>query len=244
MKRTNIGGLGVWSAGGEDREGGGDGPAIVLCHGFGAPGDDLVPLWREIDAGRGVRWFFPEAPLTLDLGFGGAGRAWWHIDMIRLEEAIRTGRRDEIALDVPDGMPEARTALEACIAELEKSHGLQRSKTLIGGFSQGAMITTEIALHSADRPWAGLVILSGTLLCRDRWKKAAETAGPAIAAVQTHGRKDPLLPFYLAEELRDILRASGAQIEFVTHGGGHELPGTALDAFGRFARDRLGRSAA
>ena len=51
----------------------GEGPAVLLCHGFGAPGDDLAALARVVDAGPGVRWFFPEAPLALDWG----GRAWW-----------------------------------------------------------------------------------------------------------------------------------------------------------------------
>src|SRR5262249_43254386 len=77
MKRTRLGSLDVWSAGGEDREGGGTGPAIVLCHGFGAPGDDLASLWRAVDVGRGVRWFFPEAPLDLSAMFGAPARAWW-----------------------------------------------------------------------------------------------------------------------------------------------------------------------
>jgi hypothetical protein len=44
-----AGPLQVVSVGGTDRQGGGDGPAILLCHGFGAPAEDLVPLARVID---------------------------------------------------------------------------------------------------------------------------------------------------------------------------------------------------
>ncbi|NUP09355.1 MAG: hypothetical protein HOW73_25155 [Polyangiaceae bacterium] len=240
MKRIKVGNLDVWTAGGDDREGGGDGPAIVLCHGFGAPGNDLVPLWREIEAGRSTRWFFPEAPLAVDLGFGTTGRAWWPIDMMRLQEAIQAGRRDELANTMPDGLLEARAALETTLQELEAHHKLDRSRTLIGGFSQGAMVTTEIALHAGDNPYAGLVIFSGTLLCRDRWTEAAKNSAKTIHALQTHGRRDPLLPFSLAEELRDILKGAGAELEFVAHNGGHELPGSALEGLGRFARGRLG----
>src|SRR5947209_15886119 len=46
MKESMVAGLRVRWAGGDDREGGGDGPLVILMHGFGAPGDDLVPLWR------------------------------------------------------------------------------------------------------------------------------------------------------------------------------------------------------
>ncbi|NUO48462.1 MAG: phospholipase [Polyangiaceae bacterium] len=239
MKQRRFGDLDVWCAGGSDREGGGDGPAIVLCHGFGAPGDDLVDLWRAVDVGKGVRWFFPEAPLSLEEMFGAPARAWWLIDMARLDEAIRTGRRDELAESTPDGMAEARTALEGCLAALEKDAGVRRDKTVIGGFSQGAMITTEVSLF-AEQPWAGLVILSGTLLCRDRWKEAATKTARSLHVAMTHGRRDPLLPFSLAEELRDILVGAGADVRFVAHNGGHEIPQSALEALAELAKKRLG----
>jgi phospholipase/carboxylesterase len=214
--------------------GSGDGPAILLCHGFGAPGDDLVALARVIDAGSGVRWFFPEAPLALAWG----GRAWWEIDLERLQEAARRGQRRVLAGETPDGLAAARTALEATIAELERSFGVRRDALVIGGFSQGAMLTTEVALH-AERPFAGLVVLSGNLLSEDRWTEAARRAGPSLHALLTHGRSDPLLPFEGAEALRDLLVAGGADVEWVAHRGQHEIPPAALDALGAFARKRL-----
>jgi phospholipase/carboxylesterase len=239
MKRRRLADLDVWCAGGSDREGGGDGPAIVMCHGFGAPGDDLVALWRATDVGRDVRWFFPEAPLSLEAMFGAGARAWWLIDMARLDEAIRTGRRDELAETTPEGLPEARAALEGCLAALERDARIVRARTVLGGFSQGAMLTTEVSLFARE-PYAALVILSGTLLCRDRWKEAAQKAAPSLHVAMTHGRRDPLLPFSLAEELCDILVAAGADLDFVAHGGAHEIPPSALDALARIARRRLG----
>ena len=72
-------------AGGTNREGGGQGPVVVLLHGFGAPGDDLASLWRVLRAPTGTRFVFPEAPLSLEaMGMPGA-RAWWMIDMMRLQ---------------------------------------------------------------------------------------------------------------------------------------------------------------
>src|SRR5438552_18316161 len=81
MRSENLGGLDAVITGGSDGNGGGDGPVIVLLHGFGAPGDDLVPLAEVFAHGLpGVRWVFPAAPLELPMGFGDA-RAWWMIDM-------------------------------------------------------------------------------------------------------------------------------------------------------------------
>jgi phospholipase/carboxylesterase len=212
----------------------GNGPAILLCHGFGAPGDDLVPLARAINAGSGVRWFFPEAPL--ELGWG--GRAWWEIDLARIQEAALRGQRRLLAGETPDGLAAARAALEATIAELERSFGVRRDALLIGGFSQGAMLTTEIALH-AERPFAGLAVLSGNLLSEDRWTEAARRAGPSLRALLTHGLRDPLLPFEGAEALRDLLVAAGADIDWLAHRGQHEIPASVLDGLGAFARKQL-----
>src|SRR2546430_3373621 len=107
MRTETWGGLRVRIAGGTDREGGGDGPAIVLMHGFGAPGEDLVPLWRVIDAPPGTRFVFPEAPLALPGAYAGA-RAWWMIDMVRLEQAMMRGETREMSKELPEGLDEAR----------------------------------------------------------------------------------------------------------------------------------------
>jgi phospholipase/carboxylesterase len=239
MEPTRIGPLRVHAAGGTDRRGGGDGPAILLCHGFGAPGDDLVALSRVIDAGRDVRWFFPEAPIALDLGWGTTGRAWWPIDMERLQRMMLSGQAHRLADETPAGLAEARAALEGTLAALEKDHGVRRDRLVIGGFSQGAMLTTEVALH-AEVPFAGLAILSGTLIAAERWAEAARARGPSIHAFQSHGRRDPILPFAVAEALRALLEGAGATVDWVPHGGQHEIPQVVVDRLGAFAKKRLG----
>lgn len=238
MKRSKVGPLDVWFAGGTDGDGGGDGPAIVLCHGFGAGGDDLVSLWRAVDVGRGVRWFFPEAPISLAHLFGGPARAWWLIDMAKLDAAMRAGRIRELKSETPEGLAEARAALEDTLFTLGKEHGLDRARTIVGGFSQGAMLTTEIALH-AEAPFAGLAVLSGTFLSETRWREAAKTSGPKLHVAQSHGRRDPILPFGLAEELSAMLTEHGASVDFVAHGGAHEIPAAALDGLARLAAARF-----
>lgn len=229
-----LGPLRVHSAGGSDGHGGGDGPAILLCHGFGAPGDDLVSLARVIDAGPGVRWFFPEAPLTVP----GAGRAWWPLDMARIQAMQLRGDPRALADETPAGLAPARAALEATIAALEAERGVTRDKLIVGGFSQGAMLTTEIALQ-ADRPFAGLSVLSGNLLSSERWAEAAGRSGPSIHAFLAHGRRDPVLPFAGAEALRALLEKAGASVDWVAHGGQHEIPLPVVTGLSAFARRRF-----
>src|SRR5208282_2123552 len=98
MRTLELGGLRVRVTGGTDREGGGDGPALVLLHGFGAPGDDLVSLWRVLAAPAGTRFVFPEAPVSLAAMGYGEGRAWWMIDMERMLELQRGQPRDAAKL--------------------------------------------------------------------------------------------------------------------------------------------------
>ncbi len=239
MKLLQLGPLRVRAAGGTDGDGGGDGPAVLLCHGFGAPGDDLVPLHRVVTATPGLRWFFPEAPLSLDLGMGMGGRAWWLIDMMKLQLAMARGLHRELAAEYPEGMPAAADALRACIQNLHTEHGVEPSRLVIGGFSQGAMLSTEVALH-ADAPFAGLVVLSGTLLCEGRWREAAARRGAALAVYQSHGRHDPILPYAGAEGLKELLLKEGSTVTFRGFPGQHEIPYPILEGLGAFLRERLG----
>ena len=160
------------------------------------------------------------------------------IDIMRMQALMLRGQRHVLAAETPEGLAPARAALEATIAELEASHGVRREALVIGGFSQGAMITTEIALH-AERPFAGLAVLSGTLLSEDRWTAAAATTGRSLHALLTHGRNDPLLPFEGAEALRDLLVAAGADVDWLAHGGQHEIPPPVLGRLGAFVKKRL-----
>lgn len=212
-------------------------PAIILCHGYGAPGDDLVGLAQAMDVGPGVRWFFPEAPLDVDVGFG-EGRAWWPVDMLRLQMELARGGRQWDPSATPDGMPEARDALVACLRALIAEHGVDPRKTVLGGFSQGAMLTTDVALHH-DTPFAGLAVLSGAHVCRDRWSAALANVGKQQHVFQSHGRQDPILPFAVAEALHDAFIRAGATASFHPFDGGHELRPRVLDALGGFCRARL-----
>ena len=187
----------------------------------------------------GLRWFFPEAPIALDTGMASGGRAWWNIDMMQLQLAMMRGLHRAMENEEPVGMAEAAGALRSCIQELHTSEGVDPSRLVRGGFSQGSMVTTEVALHHAGTPFAGLVALSGTLLCRERWTKAAAERGASLRVFQSHGRRDPVLPYAGAEALRDVLTAAGASVEFHGFAGQHEIPYPVLEGLGAFLGQRL-----
>jgi phospholipase/carboxylesterase len=239
MRHETIAGLDVVLAGGTDRRGGGDGPLVVLLHGFGASGEDLVPLWRVLDVPDGTRFAFPAAPLQLDMGFmGGDSRAWWMIDIMRLQTAMMAGRLVELADDVPEGMAEARQLMMEMLAALPGVLGAPVDRWAVGGFSQGAMLSLDVALH-AQRPPSAVVLLSGTLLAQKVWTPLM-AARAGLPVFQSHGRQDPLLPFAAAERLRDLLMTAGLSVDFVPFGGVHEIPASVLDRLGKFLGRVLG----
>lgn len=233
MRVETFGRLQARVTGGVDRDGGGDGPVVVLMHGFGAPGDDLVPLHRVIDVPKGTRFVFPEAPLELEPAMG--ARAWWMIDVARLERALARGEPRVMTDEVPDGLEAAREAVVAMLRSIETK--LRPSKLVLGGFSQGAMLSLDVALRAERQP-AALALLSGTLIAQAEWAPLL----PRLARVPTfmsHGRGDALLPFAVAEGLRDRLASAGAIVDWRAFGGGHEIPGAIVDALGAFLHRTL-----
>jgi phospholipase/carboxylesterase len=210
---------------------------VVLCHGYGAPGTDLVGLAAPIvQAASGAlettRFVFPEAPLELP-GMGWLNsRAWWHIDIAAFEQAQAENKLKDYANNVPDGLSSARRKLMGVISELQHSSGLPMNKIVLGGFSQGAMLATDVALRLEEAP-AGLCVLSGTLLSEDEWRpRATKRAG--LKVIQSHGRVDPILPYQGALMLREMFQECGIEPEYFAFDGPHTIPANMISELGRF----------
>ncbi|MDB4989330.1 MAG: Phospholipase/carboxylesterase family protein [Myxococcaceae bacterium] len=228
MRKERFGELTATVTGGSDGRGGGDGPVVVLMHGFGAPGDDLVGLAQFVRAAPNVRFVFPEAPLLLD---GGPGRAWWMLDMALMQRRMR-GEHVDRSDELPPALPALREQLLEALLAIEQRLSVARKHLLLGGFSQGSMLACDVALHAEDKP-AGLILLSSTLLARSVWAERAPSCS-GLPILQTHGQRDPILPYADAERLRDMFLSAGADLTFVSFPGGHELPPITLEALTKF----------
>jgi phospholipase/carboxylesterase len=234
MRHEQLGGLTTRIVGGTDRRGSGRGPVVILLHGFGAPGDDLVPLWEALAAPTGTRFLFPEGRLTVPYG---PGRAWWMIDLDRLQRDQAVGRERDLSREIPPGLPEARGQIAALLEDVERKMGADPRRVVLGGFSQGAMLSCDVALRTA-RPLAGLVMMSGTLVSKDEWVPLMSKRR-GLKVLQSHGGADPLLPLSLAEQLRMLLTQAGLSVEWVPFKGGHEIPPIVLAKLGRFLNEVL-----
>ena len=233
MRCETWAGLQVRIAGGPDREGGGTGPVVLLMHGFGAPGDDLAALWQMLDVPENTRFVFPAAPLTLNLGFG-ESRAWWMLDMERLTQQRAQGKWDELTKEIPAGLNTAREQVLRFLNEVETQMNVTPQQIMIGGFSQGAMLACDLVLR-AGRSFAGLVLLSGSIIAQDEWVSHIPDH-QGLRVFQSHGTDDPLLACTVAQQLRDVFRDGGLDVEWHEFRGGHEIPMHVLEQLGQFIR--------
>jgi phospholipase/carboxylesterase len=205
---------------------------VVLLHGFGAPGDDLVALWRTLSAPPGTRFVFPEAPLDLaPLGYPRGARAWWLVDLEARLRRQALGEPRDVA-EVPEGLEAARSIAIGLIDDVERELRPPAGKLVLGGFSQGAMLSLDVALH-VRRALAGVVLMSGTHIAADAW--ATLYAGRrGLPVFMSHGQADELLPFDVSEGLRDTLVANGLPVQWVPFRGGHGIAPNVVTGVGEF----------
>jgi phospholipase/carboxylesterase len=239
MRNEKLAGINIIISGGTDGHGGGKGPVVVLLHGYGAPGDDLVVLSDYLDVPAGTRFLFPEAPISIPLGYGDA-RGWWIIDMARIQADRAAGRIRDMSSEIPRGLIEARQKLAGLLDELPRKLNADPKQTILGGFSQGAMLTCDVLLRS-DRPYAGLIQLSGTLLAKQEWSPLLRKR-KGLPVFQSHGTHDEILPYVMAERLRDEFTHAGLKVEWQPFRGGHEIPEPVLRKLGSFVTGLLSRS--
>jgi len=224
LQKTELSGVTVRLVEAQDAR-----PAVhlLLCHGYGAGGDDLVGLAAELlmskpELAQVVRCVLPEAPLDLAAQGMPGGRAWWHLDMMQLmsrrPEDLETRRNQ-----VPPGLPEAREKVEWVLAELEVATGIGLERTLFAGFSQGSMLATDLALRGEGGP-AALAVLSGAPVSAKEWIELARTK-PDLPIFQSHGRQDAILPYAWGESMRDLFQEAGLQVDFHPFEGPHGIPG-------------------
>ena len=225
---TRLGGLEAQLVG-PVAEGERGGEVIVLLHGWGATGDDLVSL-AELLAHPRLSFVVPAAPLSHPRG----GRMWWPLDMEKRRQQLLAGKQRDLSAELPPGLGPARAKVLALLQEVRRK--FDPRVLTVAGFSQGGMLAMDVAL-AADPPVDRVAVLSGTLLAEPVWvphmkRLAASKDRPAVFV--SHGRRDRILPLRMAERLRDRLRAHGFSVTWFPFADGHAIPPTVIDALGDF----------
>lgn len=213
--------------------------SVLFLHGFAMLPEDIAPF-AEL-AASDATFFFPRGPVDVPAGTLGRERAtaaWWPVDVEARSRAMAHGPRDLSEHD-PPGVTSARRHLEHVVSALRKT--LRPQALVVGGFSQGAMLTMEWQLQ-APQPADAVVIMSGSRIRAPVWTPQFFRLR-GLRVFQTHGRADPDLSFEAAERLRDLMCAHGAAVTWLPHEGGHGTHISSWRGLRRFLRDdSLGRS--
>lgn len=210
-----------------------DGPTVILLHGYGADMTDLASLAGVLQAPKGTNWVFPNGHLKIPTSPHTEGRGWFPISISELERTMAAGGGIDLSQIVPPGLKKSRETILHLIKEL----GVPLERLVIGGFSQGGMLATDVALHLPTPP-RGLAILSGTLVNNDQWRELA-VKHKGFEFFQSHGRHDSVLSFAMAQKLETMLRESGWVGRLQAFEGAHEIPSEVLIQLGAYLRRRL-----
>jgi len=169
--------------------------ALVLLHGRGADEHDLRPLLDELDPARRLHGYTPRAPLALPPG----GAHWYAVP--------RVGHPD------PATFGAGLAALEGWFDALP----FPAERIVLGGFSQGAVMSYALGLGRGRPRPAALLALSGFVPVVEGWEPQAPFPPLAIA----HGTYDDVIPIEFGRRARDLLEDAGAEPLYREFPGGH-----------------------
>ena len=193
------------------------GHLVVLLHGYGADGNDLIGLAPVLaPLMPDVVFYAPNAPYPSD--GNPHGYQWFAI------------ARGDPALTLA-GVRSVAHFVDAFLDGKMAEHGLDESKTCLVGFSQGTMMALHVGLRR-PRPLAGIIGFSGMLAGPEILKDEIKSRPPILLA---HGDSDEMLPHGLSERAAETLRQNGLQVGLhIAQGVGHGINDTALSHAARF----------
>ena len=180
--------------------------ALILNHGRGTDEHDLYGLLDALDPERRLLGITPGAPLT-DLPPG--GRHWYVVP--------RVGYPDPASFQ--SGYRLLTTFLDGLLDE----RGVPWERTVIGGFSMGAVMSYAVGLGPGRPSPAGIVALSGFVPTVDGWRPELDPRS-GLPVLIRHGRDDPVIEVGFARRARDLLERAGLEVDYLETDAGHWLP--------------------
>jgi phospholipase/carboxylesterase len=198
------------------KSGGAPKQLMVLLHGYGADGSDLISLgWQWREHWPDMMFVSPNAPDPCEIN--PAGFQWFALQLDRIAGRL-------------DGVVTAAPVIVNFLIDLWAQTGLGPRDTVLCGFSQGSMMALNVGL-SLDQPVAAIVAFSGALVLPEGAK-----VKPPVALI--HGEEDGVLEAGLSRLAAQELMGQGVEVALhISPGTGH---GIAPDGLA-FATEFLGR---
>jgi phospholipase/carboxylesterase len=171
--------------------------ALVLVHGRGSNEHDLLGLHDALDPERLLHGYCPRGPLSLPPG----GAHWYMVPRV--------------------GYPDPATFAEGFAALAGFVDSLPYEQVVIGGFSQGAVMSLAVGLGAGRPRPAAVIAFSGFVPVVEGWQLAP--AGPLPPVALSHGTYDPVIPVEFAHRSLAQLEAAGAEVLYRESPIGHAI---------------------
>ncbi len=202
--------------------------SVIWLHGLGADGHDFEPIVPELwsPSEPGLRFVFPHAPMRpVTINGGMTMRAWF--DILSLD---RDGLADEAGVRASAGILDG-------LIQREQERGIDASRIVVAGFSQGGAIALHSALRSQQK-LAGLMALSAYMPLASAFEDEVlntDAIDPlGLPIFMAHGTFDPVLPMELGRESADLLIASGFDVEWHEYPMAHAVCAAEIDDIRRW----------
>lgn len=197
---------------------------VVLLHGLGADGHDLIqlaPHWAELLPS--TAFVSPHAPFPCDMA--PYGRQWFSL-------------QDRDPHRIRSGVAAAAPILDAFLDATLEAHRLDDSALALVGFSQGTMMSLHVAPRRA-RAIAGVVGFSGALVGAEDLATELRSTPPVLLI---HGDADQIVPFSAMAAARSALSAVGVDVTTERRPGlPHSIDEVGLEKAAAFLARRLPR---
>ena len=176
--------------------------SVIWLHGLGADGNDFAPIVPQLNLSLdfGVRFIFPHAPaIPVTINSGYVMPAWYDIKQVDVDRHVDNEQLQESASRIHD------------LIDREIERGIQSTRIIVAGFSQGGAVSFEAAL-SYEQPLAGIMALSTYFATEGTIKiNAIQQSIPILIC---HGEHDPVVSESLGKRSRASLEKLGFDPEY------------------------------
>ena len=192
---------------------------VIILHGRGTNGEDLIPLVDEIDLPH-LRWIFPDAPFPFPDLLGGL--MWF---------GSTTGNST--------GIQDSRKLLFGLLDQVIESDRVPPENVALMGFSQGAVMSLDVGLRYPKRIGA-LIALSGFLAIPDKLKQEKSPASKSVPILLAHGTEDEVVPVDGSRKAQQYLIEEGYSAELKEYPMGHQIIPEEIELIRNHLKNHLG----
>jgi phospholipase/carboxylesterase len=187
--------------------------SVIWLHGLGADGHDFEPIVPELHLAQnhGVRFIFPHAPIQpITINGGMEMRAWYDIVDQGLDR-----KTDGV------GIRESSSSV-AMLLDKQVAEGIESTRIIIAGFSQGGAIALHLGLRYPSR-LAGILALSTYLPLGETLAAESAASQRGLPIFVGHGTQDPMVPETLGSRCAQTLSDAGYHVEYKTYAMQHSV---------------------